>query len=95
MLSSLVNLGFSLVAMFIVMIVTRTPFHATLLLMPIPIFYTFLLSVGLGTMLAALTVYFRDIAHFYGVFILAWTYFTPIFYSGGYPAGFCAQADAV
>ena len=79
-LSSLVNLGFSLVAMFIVMIVTRTPFHATLLLMPIPIFYTFLFSVGLGTMLAALTVYFRDIAHFYGVFILAWTYFTPIFY---------------
>ena len=76
-LSSLVNLGFSLVAMFIVMIVTRTPFHATLLLMPIPIFYTFLFSVGLGTMLAALTVYFRDIAHFYGVFILAWTYFTP------------------
>ena len=79
-LSSLVNLGFSLVAMFIVMIVTRTPFHATLLLMPIPIFYTFLFSVGLGTMLAALTVYFRDIAHFYSVFILAWTYFTPIFY---------------
>ena len=79
-LSSLVNLGFSLVAMFIVMIVTRTPFHATLLLMPIPIFYTFLFSVGLGTMLAALTVYFRDIAHFYGVFILGWTYFTPIFY---------------
>ena len=79
-LSSLVNLGFSLVAMFIVMIVTCTPFHATLLLMPIPIFYTFLFSVGLGTMLAALTVYFRDIAHFYGVFILAWTYFTPIFY---------------
>ena len=79
-LSSLVNLGFSLVAMFIVMIVTRAPFHATLLLMPIPIFYTFLFSVGLGTMLAALTVYFRDIAHFYGVFILAWTYFTPIFY---------------
>ena len=31
-LSSLVNLGFSLVAMFIVMVVTRTPFHATLLL---------------------------------------------------------------
>ena len=58
-LSSLVNLGFSLVAMFIVMIVTRTPFHATLLLMPIPIFYTFLFSVGLGTMLAALTVYFQ------------------------------------
>lgn len=80
MLSGLVNLGFSLIAMFIVMIVTRAPFHTTLLLMPIPIFYTFLFSTGLGIMLSALTVYFRDIAHFYGVFILAWTYLTPIFY---------------
>lgn len=79
-LSGMVNLGFSLIAMFIVMTVTGAPFHVTLLLMPIPIFYTFLFSTGLGIMLSALNVYFRDIAHFYGVFILAWTYFTPIFY---------------
>ena len=79
-LSGMVNLAFSLVAMFIVMIVTGAPFHVTLLLIPIPIFYTFLFATGLGIMLSALTVYFRDIAHFYGVFILAWTYLTPIFY---------------
>ena len=79
-LSGLVNLGFSLIAMFIVMLVTGAPFHATLLLLPIPIFYTFLFSVGLGILLSAVTVFFRDIAHFYSVFILAWTYFTPIFY---------------
>lgn len=79
-LSGLVNLGFSLIAMFIVMIITSAPFHITLLLIPIPIFYTFLFSTGVGILLSALTVYFRDIAHFYGVFILAWTYFTPIFY---------------
>ena len=59
-LSGLVNLGFSLIAMFIVMLITDAPFHATLL--------------------SAVTVFFRDIAHFYSVFILAWTYFTPIFY---------------
>ena len=79
-LSGMVNLGFSLIAMFIVMIITKAPFHATLLLIPIPIFYTFLFATGLGIMLSALTVFFRDIAHFYGVFILAWTYLTPIFY---------------
>ena len=79
-LSGLVNLAFSLVAMFVVMIITGAKFHVTLLLMPIPIFYTFLFATGLGLMLSALTVYFRDIAHFYGVFTLAWTYFTPIFY---------------
>lgn len=79
-LSGLVNLGFSLIAMFIVMLVTGAPFHATLLLLPIPIFYTFLFSAGLGILLSAITVFFRDITHFYSVFILAWTYFTPIFY---------------
>lgn len=79
-LSGLVNLGFSLIAMFIVMVITGAPFHITLLLIPIPIFYTFLFATGLGILLSALTVYFRDIAHFYSVFILAWTYFTPVFY---------------
>ena len=64
-LSGLVNLGFSLIAMFIVMLITDAPF---------------LFSVGLGILLSAVTVFFRDIAHFYSVFILAWTYFTPIFY---------------
>lgn len=79
-LSGLVNLVFSLVAMFIVMIVLRVPFKPTLLLIPIPVFYVFLFSTGLGLALSALTVYFRDIAHFYSVFVMAWTYFTPIFY---------------
>ncbi|MDU6265986.1 MAG: ABC transporter permease [Anaerocolumna aminovalerica] len=78
--SGLVNLGFSLIAMFAVMIVLNVEFQPTLLLLPIPVFFTFLFSTGLGMILAAATVFFRDIAHFYGVFVLAWTYFTPIFY---------------
>lgn len=94
-LSSLVNLGFSLVAMFIVMIVTRTPFHATLLLMPIPFFIRSCFRSVWARCLPRLTVYFRDIAHFYGVFDFGLDVFHPDFLPGGYPAGFCAQADAV
>lgn len=78
--SGLVNLGFSLIAVFIVMLVLKVEFRPTLLLLPIPVFYTFLFSTGLGLLLAAVTVFFRDMAHFYGVFVMAWTYFTPIFY---------------
>lgn len=78
--SGLVNLGFSLIAMFLVMIILNVPFHATLLLLPIPVFYVLLFSCGLGLLLSAVSVFFRDIAHFYGVFILAWTYFSPVFY---------------
>lgn len=78
--SGLVNLGFSLIAMFVVMIITGADFYPTLLLLPIPIIYTFMFATGLGLLLASYAVYFRDICHFYGVFVLAWTYFTPIFY---------------
>lgn len=79
-LSGLVNLGFSMIAMFGVMLLMKVEFKLSLLLLPIPVFYVFLFSTGLGLLLAAVTVFFRDIAHFYGVFVLAWTYFTPIFY---------------
>lgn len=79
-LSALINLGFSFIAMLLVMLVTGAPFHASLLLAPAPVFYAFLFSAGLGIFLSAVTVFFRDIAHFYSVFLLAWTYLTPIFY---------------
>lgn len=79
-LSSLVNLGFSLVAMLIMMLVLRTPFQITLLLLPVPVLYTFVFSLGLGLFLSAVAVRFRDICHFYNVFVIAWTYFTPVFY---------------
>ena len=78
--SGLVNLGFSLIAMFLVMLAMGVECRITLLLLPIPIFYTFLFATGLGLLLSAATVFFRDISHFYGVFVMAWTYFTPIFY---------------
>lgn len=74
------NLIFSLIAMFLVMIILRVPFLPTLLLLPIPIAYAFLFSVGLGLLLSAVTVYFRDIAYFYSVLLIAWNYFTPVFY---------------
>lgn len=78
--SALVNLMFSLIAMFLVMIILRVPFLPTLLLLPIPIAYAFIFSLGLGLLLSAVTVYFRDIAYFYSVLLLAWNYFTPVFY---------------
>lgn len=78
--SALVNLMFSLIAMFLVMIILRVPFLPTLLLLLIPIAYAFIFSLGLGLLLSAVTVYFRDIAYFYSVLLLAWNYFTPVFY---------------
>ncbi|MBV9660401.1 MAG: ABC transporter permease [Acidimicrobiales bacterium] len=37
-------------------------------------------SLGLGLLLSALNVYFRDIEHFMGIVLLVWLYMTPIIY---------------
>lgn len=79
-LSSFVTMSFSLVAILIVMLVTRTPFRLPILLFPIPMVLLLVFCIGIGMVLSALAVYFRDIMHLYGVITMAWMYATPIFY---------------
>ena len=79
-LSSFVNLLFSLIALLLVMIITKTPLSWAMLLFPIPLIYLLVFSLGVGLILAAYVVFFRDILFLYGVILTAWTYFTPIFY---------------
>ena len=79
-LFAFVNLLFSLIALLFVMIVTRTPFRLTLLLLPLPLIYICIFALGIGLILATYTVFFRDIMHLYGVILTAWMYFTPLFY---------------
>lgn len=80
-LSSFVTMSFSLLAIVIVLLVTRTPLHWTILLFPVPLVFLLLFSIGVGMVLSALSVYFRDVVHLYSVVTLAWMYMTPIFYS--------------
>ena len=79
-LSSFVTMSFSLVAILIVMVVTRTSFHLPFLLFPVPMIFLLVFCTGIGMVLSALAVYFRDIMHLYGVITMAWMYATPIFY---------------
>ena len=79
-LSSLVNLGFSFLAFLLIFVVTRAPLHWTILLVPIPIIYTFIFSLGVGMFLSAVAVFFRDLTYLYGVFTVLLTYLTPLFY---------------
>lgn len=78
--SSFVTMSFSLVAILIVMIVTRVSFTWTMLLIPIPLAFLLLFCMGMGMALSAFAVYFRDVLHLYGVLCMAWMYVTPIFY---------------
>ncbi|MEK3783969.1 ABC transporter permease [Paenibacillus sp. FSL R5-0810] len=79
-LSSLVNTLFSLVALFLVMIVVDVKITPVMLLLPLAIFYIFLFTTGIALFLSSYTVFFRDLNYLYEVFTTAWMYFTPIFY---------------
>lgn len=79
-MSAFVNLMLSLVAIIIVMIATKTPVTPAILLAPLPLLYLFVFAVGVGMILSVLAVYFRDVVHLYSIILLAWMYFTPIFY---------------
>ncbi len=79
-LFALVNFAFSLIAVVIVMLFQLFPISWTALLLPIPVLYCFVFSVGMSLILAALAVYFRDLLHLYGVLTTMWMYLTPIIY---------------
>ena len=82
--SSLVNFGFSLIALIVVMLI-RIPngvqFHWTLFMIIVWIPAMFLFCLGLALALCSIYVRFRDIEHLYNVFLTLWLYLTPIFYS--------------
>lgn len=78
--SGMVDCVFSLGALLIVMIFTKTPVSPYLLLFPFVVLQAYIFSCGLGMFLAQAVVFFRDIQYIYKAFSTAWMYLTPIFY---------------
>lgn len=78
--SALINLAFSTLALYVIIIVQGLPFNVYHLLIPVLYLLLFCFSLGVGMILAALMVYFRDMQFLYGVVIVLWTYLTPLFY---------------
>ena len=78
--SSSINLLASFTALIFVMLALRVELHYTVLLSVIPLFFIVFFSLGVGLLLSAITVKFRDIMHLYSVFVTALMYLTPVIY---------------
>lgn len=78
--SCMVDMVFSLGALFIVMLATGTPLRWQLIMLPLVIIQVYIFCCGLGFFLAQLNVFFRDIQYIYKAFTTAWMYMTPLFY---------------
>lgn len=83
-LFSLVNFGFSLVAVALVMLWFHVFPTWHLVLLPVCLILLMCFCMGLGMMLSALAVFFRDVMHLWTVVITAWMYLTPIFWTTDY-----------
>ena len=77
---SFVNMLFSLVALFVVMLVLQVKITWYVLLIPIPLVLALVFAIGLGMILSTVAVFFRDMIHLYGIFTMVWMYLTPIIY---------------
>ena len=79
-LSSCVNLLFTIPAILIMMIYTGQTPNLCIVSLIIPLVLMLFFCLGVGLILSASVVYFRDIIHLYGVMLTALNYATPIFY---------------
>lgn len=78
--SSLINFAFALMPLFLVMIITRTPFRASMLLMVFDILCLLVFVIGMTLLLATAMTFFQDTQFLWGIGIMLWQYLTPIFY---------------
>lgn len=94
-LFSLVNFAFSLIAVAIVMLWFRVMPTYHLIWLPVALLLLVSFCMGLGLLLSALTVFFRDMQHLWSVVITAWTYFTPIFWTTDFIASMHPALQAI
>ena len=79
-LTALVNLLLSIVPLLLVMLVTRTPIHLSILFLPVSMLFLAAFALGVGLILSTLAVYFPDVTEMYQIVLIAWMYLTPVIY---------------
>ena len=79
-ISASVNMGFTFIAFLVILSFSGIGFHWTQLLVPIPIFYTFIFSLGIAMLVSSIAVFFRDLIHLWGVAMQVLFFLTPIMY---------------
>ena len=79
-LSACINWCFSTLALLLIVVIQGIPFNLFYVVLPFAYLTLILFSCGIGMILAALMVYFRDVQFLYNVLIVLWMYMTPLFY---------------
>ena len=79
--TSLINFGLTLIVFFIFCIVDRVEFGIHFLALIYPISCLVVFNLGIGLILSALFVFFRDMSYLYDIFTMLLMYLSAIFYT--------------
>lgn len=78
--SSLVHFIFSLIPLFIIILLSGIKLSFSLLLLPYVVAVVFIFSFGIALIVSTLAVFMHDVIYIYDVLLLAWMYLSAIFY---------------
>ncbi len=79
--SAIINFGITLVVFFVFAAIDRVPFRWSMLAIVYPIACMTIMNLGIGMILSALYIFFRDIQYLYDVFTMLLMYMSAIFYT--------------
>lgn len=82
--TGLVNLLLSLVPLLAIMLVIGLTISPTMLLLPVPILFLTMFSLGVGLLVSSLAIYYTDVAEMYQIILMAWFYLSPIIYTDNF-----------
>lgn len=80
-LSAVINFGLSLIVFFIFVALDGVSFHVSMMGILYPIITLTMFNIGIGMILSAMFVFFRDTQYLYDVFTLLLMYMSAIFYN--------------
>lgn len=75
-----INFLLTLIPLYAIIFLTGTGVNIYHLLLPYVFICLLLFTIGMGFILATISVFLRDMFYIYGVIITLWTYLTPIMY---------------
>lgn len=79
--SALINFGLTLVVYFLFCVIDGVTLSPRILLLIFPVLCLMVFNIGVGMILSALFVFFRDIQYLYDVFLTLLRYISAIFYT--------------
>ena len=78
---TIINFGITLCVFFVFCLIDHITFTWNFLLLIVPIVFLMLFNVGVGLILSALYVFFKDVQYLWGVFTMLLMYLSAIFYT--------------